>query len=113
VLREEEAVDLIVAPTHMRVPNDIQLGSQVPKMDIVLDGHDHHYEVTPSDPHGTLVVKSVTDLTELTLLKVTLGHYTPRRAALRLTRPRFYVCSCVVCEQVCLPHSHCASSFMQ
>jgi hypothetical protein len=113
VLREDEAVDLIVALTHMRVPNDIQRGSQVLKMDIVLDGHDHHYEVTPSDPHGTLVVKSVTDFTELTLLQGTLGHYTPRRAALQLTRPRFYVCSCVVCEQVCLLLFRCESTIMQ
>jgi 5'-nucleotidase len=60
VLREEEAVDLIVALSHMSVPNDIHPGSHVPEIDIISGAHDHHYEVTPSDPHGTLVGKSGT-----------------------------------------------------
>jgi 5'-nucleotidase len=68
-------VDLIVALTHMRMQNDINLGSQVPEIDIILGHHDHHYEVTPSDPHGTLVGKSGTDYRELRLLKIALGGY--------------------------------------
>jgi 5'-nucleotidase len=85
-----------VALTHMRMQNDINLGSQVPEIDIILGHHDHHYEVTPSDPHGTLVGKSGTDYRELRLLKIALGGY-------KLTRPRQHVCSCVICEQFCLP----------
>jgi hypothetical protein len=64
-----------VALTHMRMQNDINLGSQVPEIDIILGHHDHHYEVTPSDPHGTLVGKSGTDYRELRLLKIALGGY--------------------------------------
>lgn len=77
VLREEEQVDLVVALTHMRVPNDMHLAAEVPELDLVLGGHDHHYEVTPSEPHGTLVVKSGTDFRELTLLQVTMGSEKP------------------------------------
>lgn len=77
ILREDEEVDLVVALTHMRVPNDMHLGAQVPEIDIILGGHDHHYEVTPAEPHGTLVVKSGTDFRELTLLQVTLGGSKP------------------------------------
>jgi 5'-nucleotidase len=87
VLREEEEVDLVVALTHMRVPNDMVLGAEVPEIDLILGGHDHHYEVTPAEPHGTLVVKSGTDFRELTLLQVTLGHSKPTvRSPVRTSR---------------------------
>ena len=59
VLREEEQVDLVIALTHMRVPNDMHLAAEVPGIDLVLGGHDHHYEVIPSAPNGTLVVLSL------------------------------------------------------
>ena len=77
VLREDEGAHLVVALTHMRVPNDLHLGAQVPGLDLILGGHDHHYEVTASEPHGTLVVKSGTDFRELTLLQITLGEAKP------------------------------------
>jgi 5'-nucleotidase len=38
--------DLIIALTHMRQPNDILLAQQVPEIDAVLGGHDHHYNVS-------------------------------------------------------------------
>jgi 2',3'-cyclic-nucleotide 2'-phosphodiesterase (5'-nucleotidase family) len=44
VLREEDAVDLLVALTHT---DNTHLGSRVPDIDNVLGGHDHHYNVTP------------------------------------------------------------------
>jgi hypothetical protein len=59
----------------MRMQKDINLGSQVPEIDIVSGHHDHHYEVKPSDPHGTLAGKSGTDNRELRLLRITLGGY--------------------------------------
>ena len=36
--------DLIVALTHMRVPNDVRLAKEVPEIHLILGGHDHHYE---------------------------------------------------------------------
>ena len=37
---------------------------------LVLGGHDHHYEITRSEPHGTLVFKSGTDFREFSVLRV-------------------------------------------
>jgi len=36
---------LIIALTHMRMPNDTTLAESVNGIDIILGGHDHHYEV--------------------------------------------------------------------
>ena len=40
-----QGCDFIVALTHMRVPNDIKLAENVPEIDLILGGHDHHYEI--------------------------------------------------------------------
>ena len=42
----EEGCELIVALTHMRVPNDTRLAEEVPEIHLILGGHDHHYELT-------------------------------------------------------------------
>ena len=42
----EEGCELIVALTHMRVPNDTRLATEVPEIHLILGGHDHHYELT-------------------------------------------------------------------
>ena len=39
-----QGCDLIVALTHMRVPNDVRLAEAVPEIHLILGGHDHHYE---------------------------------------------------------------------
>jgi hypothetical protein len=88
VLRQEEKVDLVIALTHMRVPNDLKLGEQVSDIDIILGGHDHHYEVTPCHPNKTLMVKSGTDFRELTLLHIDVGHPGPHVC------PSFQYASC-------------------
>lgn len=44
-LLRQAGCDVVVALTHMRVPNDQRLGREVPGIDIILGGHDHHYEV--------------------------------------------------------------------
>jgi len=43
-LLRAEGCDVVVALTHMRAPNDLLLGAEVPEIDIILGGHDHHYE---------------------------------------------------------------------
>ena len=34
---------MIIALTHMRVPNDLRLAREVPELHMVLGGHDHQY----------------------------------------------------------------------
>jgi len=69
-LREKEKVELVVALTHMRVPNDEKLACEVPEIDVILGGHDHHYDVKPVGPHGTWVLKSGTDFRDITVLQL-------------------------------------------
>jgi len=63
-LKAESGADLVVALSHMRMPNDIRLadecGGPDGLIDIVLGGHDHHYEDKPR-PNGTSVYNSGTD----------------------------------------------------
>ena len=54
----------------MRVPNDRKLASLVPEIDLVLGGHDHHYEVDFVPPHNILVCKSGTDFKDMTRIDV-------------------------------------------
>lgn len=44
-LLQEQGAELVIALTHMRVPNDIKLATQVSEIDAVLGGHDHHVQV--------------------------------------------------------------------
>lgn len=61
-------VDLVVALTHMRVNNDTRLMEEVPEIDLVLGGHDHHYEV--KQVGETTFCKSGTDFREFTMLTI-------------------------------------------
>ena len=66
-----DGCQLIVALTHMRMPNDRLLRDGVPEIDLVLGGHDHHVEVC-NGTGGDLsyIIKSGTDFRDLTLLHV-------------------------------------------
>ncbi|EFN55639.1 hypothetical protein CHLNCDRAFT_57826 [Chlorella variabilis] len=68
----EQGAELVVALTHMRLPNDMRLAREAPGIDLVLGGHDHDCFLLRSEPHGTVVVKSGTDFQDLTEIKVTL-----------------------------------------
>lgn len=74
----EDGADLVIAMSHMRMPNDYLLAAEVGEVDIVLGGHDHHYEVTPVEPHGTCVLNSGTDFRDLTALRVRFDASLPR-----------------------------------
>jgi len=69
-LKEKQAVEIVIALTHMRVPNDELLAHEVEEVDIILGGHDHHYDVKPVGPFGTYVLKSGTDFRDLTELQL-------------------------------------------
>ena len=41
----EEGADVLIALTHMRLPNDELLAMECPDLDLILAGHDHVYDV--------------------------------------------------------------------
>lgn len=67
---QEQGAELLVAITHMRVPNDQRLCRECPEFHLVMGGHDHHYHVEQLDP--VLLVKSGTDFRDLTRVDVVL-----------------------------------------
>lgn len=62
----EAGAELVIALTHMRVPNDELLADEVEEIDLILGGHDHHYDVKPVGKFGTYVLKSGTDFRDIT-----------------------------------------------
>ncbi|KAK3703755.1 hypothetical protein RRG08_040940 [Elysia crispata] len=67
-LLRQQRCELIVALTHMRVPNDKRLAENVPGIDIILGGHDHEYEVFKVG--SKYVVKSGTDFREMSKISL-------------------------------------------
>ncbi|KAH9907054.1 Metallo-dependent phosphatase [Xylariomycetidae sp. FL2044] len=64
----EEGVDIVIAITHMREPNDNKLAEQTDGIiDIILGGHDHYYN--HSFIKGTHVLRSGTDFKQLSYLE--------------------------------------------
>ena len=59
ILKEDKKCDLIVALTHMRIPNEKNLAVLVPEIDIMLGGHDHVYYIELID--DVFLLKSGTD----------------------------------------------------
>eukprot|EP01012_Entosiphon_sulcatum_P008574 TRINITY_DN146_c0_g1_i3.p1 TRINITY_DN146_c0_g1~~TRINITY_DN146_c0_g1_i3.p1 ORF type:complete len:611 (-),score=130.21 TRINITY_DN146_c0_g1_i3:160-1992(-) len=78
MLKEQMGCQLVIAITHMRVPNDNLLAFEVPEVDLILGGHDHHYEVRRVGAHGTWVLKSGTDFRDATVLTVKFGENAER-----------------------------------
>mmetsp|Transcript_47718 Transcript_47718/g.139072 ORF Transcript_47718/g.139072 Transcript_47718/m.139072 type:complete len:1627 (-) Transcript_47718:186-5066(-) len=72
-LKSLEGAEIVIALTHMRVPNDELLAHTVPEIDMILAGHDHHYDVKPVGPHGTYVLKSGTDFRDITAVQIDFG----------------------------------------
>jgi 5'-nucleotidase len=64
LLKEEHKCDLIIALTHMRMPNDRILASSVPEIDLILGGHDHMTIAEMNENTGVFTVKSGTDFEE-------------------------------------------------
>jgi len=67
---KNEGADLVIALTHMRMPNDYLLAHEVPEVDIILGGHDHHYESAQHGPHQTYVLNSGTDFRDLSVIRL-------------------------------------------
>lgn len=60
---------MIIALTHMRTPNDMILAQNCHKLDLILGGHDHVYEVVKIN--NLHIIKSGTDFRQFS--KITLS----------------------------------------
>lgn len=57
-LREQEKVDLVILLSHLGFPQDLQLVTDVPGVDICLSGHTHNRLFRPVQQGNTLVMQS-------------------------------------------------------
>lgn len=64
-----EGCDIIIALTHMRTPNDIRFAQNCQKVDLILGGHDHVYEIVKVD--NLNIVKSGTDFRQFSKITLT------------------------------------------
>ncbi len=58
VLRTQEKVDLVLLVSHLGLPQDLKVLSEVPGVDICLSGHTHNRLYTPVLQGKTLVIQS-------------------------------------------------------
>ena len=68
---KEEGCEIVIALTHMRLPNDEKLSQGVEDIDLILGGHDHCDAVKPGDHN--LLIKSGSDFREFSIIKVKVG----------------------------------------
>ncbi|QSF42469.1 bifunctional metallophosphatase/5'-nucleotidase [Paenibacillus tianjinensis] len=57
-LKKEERVDLIIVVSHLGLPLDVKLASQVPGIDIILSGHSHDRLSQPIIHKGCIIIQS-------------------------------------------------------
>lgn len=65
----KEGCDMIIALTHMRTPNDINLAQHCPRLDLILGGHDHVYEIVKIN--NINIIKSGTDFRQFSRITMT------------------------------------------
>ena len=70
-LKTQNDCDLIIALTHMRLPEDENLAEQVEEVDFILGGHDHTYVTEVIQQ--SFVIKSGTDFEEFNDFSVMFG----------------------------------------
>ncbi|XP_013098224.1 trifunctional nucleotide phosphoesterase protein YfkN isoform X1 [Stomoxys calcitrans] len=63
-----EGCELIIALTHMRTPNDINLAQHCSGIDLILGGHDHVYEI--KEVNGIKIIKSGTDFRQFSKITI-------------------------------------------
>jgi 5'-nucleotidase len=64
----DQGADFVIALTHMRLHNDTRLAELSSGIDLILGGHDHHYEV--KEVNGIKIVKSGSDFRELSKITI-------------------------------------------
>lgn len=90
----KEGCEVIIALTHMRTPNDIELAKKCQKLDLILGGHDHVYEVIKFNHLN--VIKSGTDFrqfSKITLEKTPTGNHDEDFASLQVNVEKIDVTS--------------------
>ncbi|CAK1543627.1 unnamed protein product [Leptosia nina] len=73
---KEEGCEYVIALTHMRSPNDIKLAEGDNKIDLILGGHDHVYEVL--EINNKYIVKSGTDFRQFSKININFSGEAPR-----------------------------------
>ncbi|XP_020897709.1 5'-nucleotidase isoform X2 [Exaiptasia diaphana] len=66
-LRDDGAT-FVIALTHMRLPNDTRLAQKSLGIDLILGGHDHHYEV--KEVNGIKIIKSGSDFRHFSVITI-------------------------------------------
>lgn len=69
-LRDDKC-EIVIALTHMRWKNDVNLAKKVPEIDLILGGHDHEYETR--NVNGNWVIKSGSDFKELSVIEIDIS----------------------------------------
>jgi 5'-nucleotidase len=64
-----QGAEMIIALCHQRGQHDMRLAKEVPEIDIILSGHDHHYR--HSKVHETHVLCSGSDYKQLSYIEAT------------------------------------------
>jgi len=73
-LLRSQGAEVVIALTHMRLPNDERLASLVPELDLVLGGHDHDRCVLRAEGSRRVpIVKSGTDFREFSEVILAVG----------------------------------------
>ena len=62
---------MVIALTHMRTHNDKRLAEKVSSLDLILGGHDHHYELLYVN--NVPILKSGTDFRNFSEISVTIN----------------------------------------
>ena len=67
----DKGADIVIAVTHSRLANDIDLAQRVEGVDLILGGHDHDYYLWQAN--GVPILNSGCNFKQLTLIQVYLG----------------------------------------
>lgn len=73
---KKEGCDYVIALTHMRTPNDVQLAEKVKDIDLILGGHDHVFEIKKIN--DKYIIKSGTDFRQFSKISLCFTSDEPR-----------------------------------
>lgn len=76
-LKTEHGCHIVIALTHMRVPNDEILGAAAPEIDLILGGHDHFYWTKQDPTTGTWMCKAGDDFHYLVAIEAEVSFGEP------------------------------------
>lgn len=80
ILRHQEHANLIVVLSHMGLPLDVHLASQVSSIDVLLSAHTHDRVTSPIVQNGTIIVQSGASSSFLGELVLNIDKSSPQQA---------------------------------